>query len=198
MRMVSLLPPVSSIALKEWAVACNALRDGTQIVILRKGGIHKDDRNFSDTFADYPEFLLFPTYEHQSPDLVKPQYHRELEFSLAEDDVPGLTTISAFAQVTDRIQVDDAGRLEAISEFHIWSDDYVQKRLQWRPRQPLTVALVRVYPLIQPQALPLLDEYAGCRSWVELGQDVPMGALSPILSDADYDRTRVDIAQRLA
>ena len=196
--MVSLLPPVSSIALKEWAVACNALRNGTQIVILRKGGIHKDDRNFTDTFADHPEFLLFPTYEHQSADLVKPQHHRELELSLAENDVPGLTTISAFAQVTDRIQVEDAGKLQGISGFHIWSDDYAQKRLQWRPRQPLTVALVRVYPLVQPQALPVLDEYTGCKSWVELGQDVPMGALQPVLSDADYERTRDDITQRLS
>ena len=196
--MVFLLPPVSSIALKEWAVACNALRDGTQIVILRKGGIHKDDRNFSDTFADHPEFLLFPTYEHQSPELVKPQYHRELERSLAEDDVPGLTTLSAFVQVTDRIQVEEAGKLEAISEFHIWSDDYVQRRLEWRPRQPLTVALVRVYPLLQPQALPLLDEYAGCKSWVELGQDVPMGALQPVLSDSEYERTLADITRRLS
>ena len=196
--MVSLLPPVSSIALKEWAVACNALRDGTQIVILRKGGIHKDDRNFSDTFADHPEFLLFPTYEHQSPELVKPQYHRELEGSLAEDDVPGLATLSAFVQVTDRIQVEEAGKLEAISEFHIWSDDYVQRRLEWRPRQPLTVALVRVYPLLQPQALPLLDEYAGCKSWVELGQDVPMGTLQPVLSDSEYERTLADITRRLS
>ena len=196
--MVFLLPPVSSIALKEWAVACNALRDGTQIVILRKGGIHKDDRNFSDTFADHPEFLLFPTYEHQSSELVKPQYHRELERSLAEDDVPGLTTLSAFVQVTDRIQIEEAGKLEAISEFHIWSDDYVQRRLEWRPRQPLTVALVRVYPLLQPQALPLLDEYAGCKSWVELGQDVPMGALQPVLSDSEYERTLADIKRRLS
>ncbi len=196
--MVSLLPPVSSIALKEWAVACNALRNGTQIVILRKGGVHKDDRNFTDTFADHPEFLLFPTYEHQSPDLLKPQYHRDLELSLAENDVPGLTTISAFAKVTDRIQVEDAGKLQGISGFHIWSDDYAQKRLQWRPRQPLTVALVRIYPLVQPQALPVLDEYTGCKSWVELGQDVPMGALQPVLSDSDYARTRAEIAQRLS
>ena len=196
--MVSLLPPVSSIALKEWAIVCNALRDGAQIVILRKGGVHKDDRNFLETFADHPEFLLFPTYEHQSPEFVKPQYHQDLELSLAEDDVPGLATVSAFAQVTDRIQVEDTVKLEGISEFHIWSEDYVQKRLLWRPRQPLTVALVRIYPLRQPQALPVLDDYAGCKSWVELGQDVPMGALRPVLSDADYERTRADIAQRLS
>ena len=115
-----------------------------------------------------------------------------------EDDVPGLTTLSCFAQVTDRIEIDDPEALGRISEFHIWTDAYVDKRLGWRPRQPLTVALVRVYPLLQPQALPLLDDYAGCKSWVDLGQDVPMGALEPSLTDADYERARGEISARLA
>ncbi len=198
MDMVSLLPPVSSIALKEWAVVCNALRDGEQIVILRKGGIHSDDRDFAGSFADNPEFLLFPTYEHQSPELIKPEHHGRLSRSIEEDDVPGLTTLSCFAQVTDRIEVDDPEVLGSISDMHIWTDAYAEKRLGWRPRQPLTVALVRVYPLLQPQALPLLDDYAGCKSWVDLGQDVPMGALEPTLSDADYERARSEIAARLA
>ena len=196
--MVSLLPPVCSLALKEWAVVCNALRDGEQIVLLRKGGIHRDDREFADSFESNPEFLLFPTYEHQSADLIKPERHEDLSRSMDEDDVPGLTTLSCFAQVTDRIEIDDPEALGRISEFHIWTDAYVDKRLGWRPRQPLTVALVRVYPLLQPQALPLLDDYAGCKSWVDLGQDVPMGALEPSLTDADYERARGEISARLA
>ena len=77
--------------------------------------------------------------------------------------------------------------LGALSEHHIWTDDYAQKRLHWRPKQPLTVALLRVYELQQPQALPVLDEYVGCKSWVELGQDVPLGYMSAVLSDADYE-----------
>jgi hypothetical protein len=196
--MVSLLPPASSIALKEWAVTCNALRDGEQIVILRKGGIHKDDKNFSAEFGNYPEFLLFPTYLHQARDLVKPAFHDRLDRSIEEDDIPGLTTLSAFALVTDRIEVNDPETLSRISEFHIWTDDYAEKRLHWRPKQPLTVALVRAYPLIQPQALPLLDEYGGCKSWVELGQDVPMGELSPAIADAEYERTSAAIKERLS
>ena len=184
-------------ALKEWAVACNALRDGEQIVILRKGGVHKDDKNFTAEFAEHPEFLLFPTYEHQSPDLLKPEFRGNLEASVAENDIPGLITVSAFAQVTDRIQVGDPDTLSRISGFHIWTDDYAEKRLHWRPREPLTVALVRVYPLLQPQALPVLDEYAGCKSWVDLGQDVPMGELRPAVSDADYERISAEIKTAL-
>ena len=42
-------------------VVVNALSTGRQIMVLRKGGIHRDDKNFR---IIHPEFLLFPTYEH--------------------------------------------------------------------------------------------------------------------------------------
>ena len=48
---MSVLPSTSSMALKEWAVAVNAMATGEQIVTLRKGGIHRDDLDLSDTMA---------------------------------------------------------------------------------------------------------------------------------------------------
>jgi hypothetical protein len=180
---MSFLPPVSSIALKEWAVAVNALSQGRQIMLLRKGGIHRDDKDFRIV---HPEFLLFPTYTHQLPELLKDQYHPQLAESLEQDDVDGLVTISAWAEVTDIVEIWDEEPLARVSPHHIWSDDYAQKRLHWRPRHPLMVALVRVYRLRQPQALPVLDAYEGCKSWVDLGQDVPLGQMEPVLPEAEY------------
>ena len=58
---VTFLPGVSTLALKEWAVVVNALPTDRQIMVLRKGGIHRDDKDFRIV---HPEFLLFPTYEH--------------------------------------------------------------------------------------------------------------------------------------
>jgi len=179
-----LLPPESDLALKEWAVAVKALSTGTQIVVLRKGGIHKDDKDFRIV---HPEFLLYPTYEHQKQELLKPESHALLEETLAEDDIPGLVTLGYWCQVTHKFELRDEAVLDSLSEHHIWTDDYAQKRLHWRPKQPLTVALLRVYELQQPQALPLLDEYDGCKSWVELGQDVPLGNMSAVLSDAEFE-----------
>ena len=180
-----LLPPVSNIALKEWAVAVRALAHGTQIITLRKGGIHKDDKEFR---VVHPEFLLFPTYVHQKTELLKDEHHQELQESLEEDDVPGLVTLTYWCHVTDRFEIREAGALEEISPYHVWTEDYALKRLHWRPKQPLTVALLRVYALQQPQALPILDEFAGCKSWVDLGQDVPLGYMTPALDDLEHER----------
>jgi hypothetical protein len=189
-----LLPPVSDLALKEWAVAVRALAEGKQILILRKGGIHKDDKEFR---VVHPEFLLYPTYEHQKPDLTKAEYHHALGETLEENDIPGLVTLAYWVQVTDKFEVRDEEILNGISQYHIWTDDYSQKRLHWRPKQPLTVALLRVYELKQPQALPVLDEYVGCKSWVELGQDVPLGEMPPVLSDSEYEEKAELIRQAL-
>jgi hypothetical protein len=192
---VTFLPGVSTLALKEWAVAVNALSTGRQIMVLRKGGIHRDDKDFRIV---HPEFLLFPTYEHQAPELLKEQYQGDLAATLDEDDVEGLVTVSAWTEVAEVIELRDEATLSMLSKYHIWTDDYAQKRLHWRPKYPLTVALLRVYTLQQPQAIPVLDEYIGCKSWVELGQEVPLGQMEPVLGDAEF-RERADaIKQTLA
>ena len=192
---MSFLPSVSSLALKEWAVAVNALAGGKQIIILRKGGIHRDDKEFR---VVHPEFLLFPTFEHQKAELLQHEYRQDLAETLEEDDVGGLVTLSCWCEVTDTFELRDEDALERLSPQHIWTSDYAAKRLHWRPKHPLTVMLLRVHKLQQPQALPLLDEYEGCKSWVDLGQEVPLGYLTPVLSDDDYEKKADAVRQTLA
>lgn len=189
-----LLPPESDLALKEWAVAVKSLAAGKQVLILRKGGIHREDKEFR---VVHPEFLLYPTYEHQNPSLIKDEYHSDLGETLEENDVPGLVTLGYWCRVTDKFQVSDQDILDTVAPYHIWTADYANKRLHWRPKQPLAIVLLRVYELQQPQALPVLDEYGGCKSWVELGQDVPLGSMTPVLPDREYEEKADIIRQAL-
>ena len=57
-----------SIAFKEWQVVCEALADGRQSILLRKGGIHEGRSGFS--FA-HDAFFLFPTRFHAQGDQVR-------------------------------------------------------------------------------------------------------------------------------
>ena len=192
---MTLLPPESNLALKEWAVAVSALAKGRQVLILRKGGIHQDDKEFRIL---HPEFLLYPTYEHQKRELLDEEYHPQIEETLRENDIPGLVTLSYWCQITDQFEVRDERALDRIAPLHIWTTDYATKRLHWRPKQSLTVVLLRVYALQQPQALPVLDEYVGCKSWVELGQDVPLGLMHPVQSDREYEEKAELVRKALA
>ena len=178
------LPTTSSLALKEWAVAVKALSKGEQILILRKGGIHRADKEFR---VVHPEFLLYPTYEHQRRELVQTTSHLDLERTLIENENPKLIEFSHWCKVTDKFEVSEQDVLDNIAPYHIWTYDYVSKRLRWRPKQPLTIALLRMYSMEHPQSLSVLDEYGGCKSWVELEQEVQLGEMTPVLSDEEYE-----------
>lgn len=186
------LPTTSSLALKEWAVAVKALSKGKQILILRKGGIHRADKEFR---VVHPEFLLYPTYEHQRRELVQTTSHLDLERTLIENQNPKLIEFSYWCKVTDKFEVSEQDVLDNIAPYHIWTSDYASKRLRWRPKQPLTITLLRMYSMERPQSLHVLDEYGGCKSWVELEQEVHLGEMTPVLSDEEYE-ARANVIRR--
>ena len=186
------LPAASTLALKEWAVAVKALARGEQILILRKGGIHRADKQFR---VVHPEFLLYPTFEHQRRELVRASNHSDLEQTLTENLRTDRIEFSYWCRVTDKFEVNDQDSLNDIASYHIWTSDYANKRLHWRPNQPLTVALLRMYSIECPQTLPFLVGYGGCKSWVELEQKVNLGAMKPVLSDDEYE-SRADVVRR--
>ena len=190
-----ILPSISDTALKEWASAVETLGLGEQILVLRKGGIHREDKDFRFV---YPEFLLFPTYEHQKEELIKTQFHTTLRATYDDNSAAGVVDFKYFCRVTDKFELRDEDDLDRISELHIWTDDYAHKRLHWRPKQPLTVALLRVYELRNSQSLPVLPEYSGCKSWVELGKEVELGDMTPVLSDAEYEHQADMVRSSLA
>ena len=185
-------PDTATLALKEWAVAVKALAEGAQFLALRKGGIHREDRDFRIV---HPQFLLFPTFEHQKAELLKPGYHGDLRDTLQERGAPAQVTISYWTEVTAKFELRDESALDRLSPFHIWTGSYARKRLHWRPKQPLTVALLRVYRLQEPQAIPLLDQYEGCKSWVDLGCEVPLGNMVPVLDDSQYEAKAASIGE---
>ena len=160
-----MFPTVCQIALKEWAVTVKALDRGEQILLLRKGGIREEDRDFRVT---YPEFLLYPTFEHQKEELLKERYRQGLREMLSQAQSQDTITFSHWARVDEVIELAEQERVDTLSSQYIWSEDYAQKRLRWKPRHPLSIMLLTLYRLEEPQAVPCLPAYGGCKSWVEL------------------------------
>ena len=169
-------------ALKEWSVAIDALDQGLQILILRKGGIHKDDKDFRMIKS---EFLLLPTFEHQAIDLLKPKYRSKIN-NLTYNPKANHVSITNWAKTIDKYEIRDETTLNRLSKFHIWEDSYARKRLNWRPKKPLTVAILRLYKFANPKVIPIFPEYLGCKSWVNLQTPITLGNLKPTLSENDF------------
>ena len=189
------LPTATRTALKEWAVACEALGRGDQILLLRKGGIREEHREFQ---VEHPEFLLFPTYEHQRADLLKPSARADLARVLAERGPANHVVLRYWATVADIFEVTAGEGLAALSSLHLWSDDYALERLRWRPRKPLQLLALRVYRLARPCTLPVLAEYGGCRSWLTLAESVIVEGAQPVLGPTAFDEQLVRVRRALA
>ena len=131
-----------------------------------------------------PYVWLYPTYEHQKPHLLKPEYASHVT-SVPSGWHPEQVDIQAWAEITHVWQISEASTVEALFPLHIWNHDFVADRLKWKPRDPLSVLLLRVYRLAQPQMIPYQPAYGGCKSWIEL-QSISAEAVSPVVTDADY------------
>ncbi len=181
-------------AFKEWAVVCRALGTGRQVLILRKGGITEEAREFR---PEHREFLFFPTGFHQSTEQVLPEANRLLREAVAEQPSADRVTFSHYAVVTDAIRVASLSALRALRGEHIWSDAVVEERFHRWQEDAVYALIVRVYVLPKPITIALLDDYAGCKSWVDLDVDAPTAGAVPVLADEAFGDRRAAIQRVL-
>lgn len=195
------------IALKEWAVTVRALAEGEQLITLRKGGVHDDNKGFE---LEYERFFLFPTFDHQRNDLVRPSHHPELRRALEEGvwpdeepspkallqdggiSQPDRVRIRAWAELAEQFTITDRRSLDALSPFYVWTTDYAQKRLNWKPRQPLHVLLLRVHRIPRPVTVRVREEFHGSPAWVEIDRDLPFEG-TPVMADEEFERASEEI-----
>ncbi len=178
--------PSISVALKEWAVTIDALAKGEQVMLLRKGGIHEETKDFK---LQEKSFYLFPTYLHQKKELLKEDFRFLIDTLNDTVDIESKELeISYFAEVIEDIEVIDEEKLKRISTFHIWTDNFAETKLHWKKDKPIHLLMVRVYKLSESLNVKLLDEYNGCKSWIELKEKLPDVSYEPVISDEAFNR----------
>ena len=180
------------LALKEWGAAVHGLLLGRQTVLLRKGGIH--EKRF---VLQGSEFLLYPTVAHSHAESTRPE-HADLLAPGALDVVDGAIRLQAAASVVAAIEVVRPERIADLEPFHIWTTPSVRaNRIDFRPRHRLTAIVVSVRPLATPVLVPVLPEYGGCRSWVDLPALPGTELGAPVRSAADLRSVAAQVQRRV-
>jgi len=167
--------------LKEWATIIKALENGKQTIILRKGGILETASGFN---VESKKFLLFPTWEHQETKHVKPEFHGFLKNVLDNKPDEGFNKISSYAEVLDEKDIETKTIIDKLSEFHVWSDSYIEERRNWKPEKPLKVVFLRTYKIPEIR-IALKPEFEGCKSWIELNSNQISG--QSVLTDLEIE-----------
>jgi hypothetical protein len=167
-------------ALKEWATVVKALEVGDQNIILRKGGILESDSGFK---LETKKFFLFPTFEHQSLKNLKPEFQGYLEEVKKNTPSNGHNKISSYAEVIEEVDLSSEDKINSLSPFHIWSDSYIKERMNWMPEKPIKAVFLRVFKIPVKEIL-LKNEYQGCKSWININEELASG--EPVLSESDF------------
>jgi hypothetical protein len=176
-----------TVAFKEWALICEALGNGRQSLILRKGGIAEGRAGFNFQHA---EFFLFPTW-----------FHEQLERTTLPPDTPVPQALDeeieiAYAATVEWTRlVSDLAVVNRLRDLHVWRDTIVEERFRYDDTPGIHVAFVRIFRLDPPQRLRMEKKYGGCRSWVELPE--LDSALVSVISDEEHARRRALLEELL-
>ena len=170
-------------AFKEWAIVVDALGRGEQILILRKGGIAEGPAGFR---VEHPRFLFFPTLYHQQRESVLPAAQTRHDEIARLFPLPDTLRLEFCAKVIAWRKLDSLAAVERLRGQHIWRDDVLAQRFDWGKEQNLFALAVRVARLPQRIELPMLPSYGGCKSWIELAEEIPTDAAQPVLGEAAF------------
>jgi hypothetical protein len=156
-------------ALKEWSSVIEKLGSGDQVILIRKGGIADPDFGL-----EAQKFYLYPTYFHQGE-----SEHRK---SVA---------ITHWCEAVRTWSVRDASALSKLEPLVAIPRETLDARYRFRPDQALHVIGVRTWALRRPAQVAFREEYAGCRSWVSVDEEIDVDGSTAVL-------TEPDLAARLA
>ena len=163
---------------------CDALLDGRQSLILRKGGIHEGRAGFR---FEHHAFWLFPTFFHdQAQGFDAPEPDRAALAAAPEQREA--VTIHGWCEVEWVDQITDWAAVERLRPFHGWTAETLRQRFAWGEEEALHAAFVRAHRLATPWQLAYEKRFGGCRSWLQLPvkDAVDLADSVPVLADGAH------------
>src|SRR6185312_7535985 len=122
MSSATALPESCGVAFKEWSGVREAIADGRQTLILRKGGIAEGPTGFR---PEHAAFWLYPTRVHEAQQGLKPgAVPPGAAAAVTHEGVVGLQGLAVVYEV---FRVEDSGRLAALDPLHVWTEETVEK-----------------------------------------------------------------------
>ncbi len=152
--------PKRKITLEEWVVTLDALDKGKKTILFRKGGIQEEGREFRND-----HYTLLNNRNRSNK-----------------------VAINNWATISQVFEVTQIEQIEVLSPYYIWTTDYLRKRLNWRPRKPFYMMILKIYRLSQPKVIETIPEYSCCKSWVNLDEELFLEEAKPVLNDNNFNQ----------
>lgn len=167
-----------ALAFKEWGYIVDALGKGKQSIIIRKGGISEDTPDFT---IKGTKFLLFPTQFHQAHEMIKSEWLPHLNGDQYQIASENKVKILYYAEIAEAKLIKDFSVLDKLNEHHAWKKEVIEERFnRWEKSAHLLI--VQIHKLFKPAEIELKPQYGGCKSWVELEENIQLVG-EPVIYD---------------
>ncbi|MEJ7639881.1 MAG: DUF1802 family protein [Singulisphaera sp.] len=187
------LPDSCAVAFKEWAGVCDALADGRQSLILRKGGIAEGPRGF---VPEHSTFWLYPTRVHEAEQGLRVDRPTAAE-GPASIPLPADSVSLRPGRGRDDRPRRPARGVAGLEDLHVWTEETISRRFAYR-KPGLWVLGVRIFRSPRPATIAMTPEHAGCKTWVTLDAPLSTAGLVPVIDDAELARRLDRIRSALA
>ncbi|MDG5775929.1 DUF1802 family protein [Haloarculaceae archaeon H-GB1-1] len=185
------MPPRDQLAaLKERAGVVAALLDGRQTVLVRSSDLPPSTDDLADPFA------LYPSYSHQDPDRYGDRDLRYYHGSTTKpaDGIPlrGVAEVEAVHHV-------ETDRLASLTPYYVYTEAGLRDKYRLDDQAEARVLVVRTRELENPRLIEERGAYRGCRTWIDLADDVDVDPddSTPILDDAEFAERRAAVENAL-
>ena len=92
-----------------------------------------------------------------------------------------------WAEVADVLSVDRAQHLDLLFDSHVWTEEFVAKRVGWKPRHAASLILLKTCALPESVSMPVEPHHKGCKSWVDIEPAVDISGSEPVLNESDWN-----------
>ena len=106
--------------------------------------------------------------------------------------MPTDVTLSLYATVEADHWVTDLDRLRRLDGQHALDEADVERRFNYGKEQGVHVVGLRAWRLTRPHEIKNLASYDGCRSWVELEEELDVPSNDPAIADEASFRERLE------
>jgi hypothetical protein len=136
---------------------------------------------------EHQRFLLFPTLFHQQRESVIPAAQARFDQIAPNFPPPDRLRLEWFAEVAAERQLHSHAQAGVLRGQHVWRDEVIAQRFDWGKDKSIFALAVRVFHLPETIEIPLLPAHGGCKSWIELDQEIPTDGAKPALADSAFE-----------
>ena len=177
----------NDVAFKESAIVCQALEEGKQTLVLRKGGVMEEGGVLK---PEHDEFFIYPTYDPNVAEGIKADWRPRIHKLDKDAKDTKHVHFRIYATVDSVLKVTNWEAAKSLVPFTVLTEQAIEKEFRSSDWEGFYLFLLRVYSLAVPMDLPRKASHDKPSIFVPLGASLFTIGAFPVIPEGAWPYTR--------